>query len=613
MKNTLYSILFIFITAGVCEAKPTITQDNQPVLVKGNIGRPTDYMRRVRLAYRRTRKKPLQVERRYSFERKRGEVGRSPELERSPSEAGRLKDFQSVKDVQIKSEIELGTQAQGTLGPVARINDETKSRGGPDPMVAVGEKNVLVGNYDWIKFFDKTSGQVLEEMDVDSLFWRFLSPTVPGTNQPNPDFASNFYNIPKDVPLACSRSQPCKPHDCDNNDYDDDDLPCGETDATIEDAGLIREAYDLKVLYQKEHRRFVVVAALRPQTAKDNNCYNRDGSDADCSQYLIRLVAMAISVSENPADGFHVYRTTENNYRDWPNAVVDQDYLVIAHKSGSAESIGRSIVTVFSFKQMKDGLAGSSVKGFRIRQRDDTPLAVTPVANVLTDTNSQAFFFIENLGDGKIKIWYIKKPTDPAAIFQNPPTRLTEAGQISIDGAGFGGGAFAGATFYSNMLYMVSYQQFHEATSTKRPGYGMNVFQIPVIKKTNGDYQASKSVSEGFQHSVFEHADYSYMDSSIAVDFLKNIVIQFVRLPRSLSSSEKPQIRYKVKFSHQPDWKDSRLSKQWGDSTAGNERLVHFSWVAKDPFKLQHYWHAHIFKSASDEGTWVGRVNLGIF
>jgi len=162
----------------------------------------------------------------------------------------------------------------------------------------------------------------------------------------------------------------------------------------------------------------VVIAALRPQTAKDNNCYNRDGSDHDCSQYLIRLVAIAISVSENPADGFHVYRTTENNYRDWPNAVVDQDYLVIAHKGGGAETNGQSIATVFSFRQMKDGVAGSSVKGFRIRQvNDQTPVAVVPVANVLTDVYSQAFFFIENLGSGKIKIWYIKKPSDTSAIF----------------------------------------------------------------------------------------------------------------------------------------------------------------------------------------------------
>jgi len=103
------------------------------------------------------------------------------------------------------------------------------------------------------------------------------------------------------------------------------------------------------------------------------------------------------------------------------------------------------------------------------------------------------------------------------------------------------------------------------------------------------------------------------MDASIAVDFIKNIAIQFVRVPRSLSSSEKPQIRYKVKFSHQAEWKDSRLSKRWGDSVAGDERLVHFSWVAKDPFKIQDFWHAHIFKNAGDEGTWVGRVNLGNF
>ena len=75
-------------------------------------------------------------------------------------------------------------------------------------MIAVGEKTILVANTSWMKFFDKSTGNVLEETNLISLFWRYLSPTIPGTSQPNPDYATNFYDLPYDVPLACTKLIP---------------------------------------------------------------------------------------------------------------------------------------------------------------------------------------------------------------------------------------------------------------------------------------------------------------------------------------------------------------------------------------------------------------------
>jgi|GEM_PF-6840682 len=594
MQNTLLTVLLqLAVIACMCQSKETL-------LVRANIGKPAEYMRQVRIFYQLNKRNTVEREDRYSFE-ERGETTKTGG-ERFSLEAKTIKPDLKMKE---------GPPAIVSIQ--TKINNKMIDDGGPDPMVAVGEKTILVGNTSWLKFFDKSNGNVLEETDLTSLFWRYLSPTIPGTSQPNPDFATNFYDLPNDIPLACTKSTPCGVSECPNGGYDDNDLPCGETDAIIENAGRITIGYDLRVFYQKEHKRFVIVAAIRNQSSAHNDCYNIDGK-IDCKKYVIRLAAFAVSVSENPADGFYIYRTTENNVRDWPNLAVDQDYLVLSYKGGNASTNGKSVVTVFSFRQMKDG-AGPSVDAFRIKQNDETdaPKGVTPVQNLLTNQYSQAFFFIENAGSEKIRIWYLKKPAVAADIFKNPPTQLVKAGEITIADAEFTGGAFAGATYYDNMLYTVSYQKMYPASGTKRIGYGLNVFQIPVVEQASGGYKAWKNISQGFKHSIFKSESHSFRNPSIAVDLLHNIVIQFVRIPRDSTSSEFPNIRYKVKLSHRPDWEYSQLAKSWDARHNETKKLVDFSWVAKDPFKLTHFWQSHIYKANGKTGTWVTQIDLGKF
>jgi hypothetical protein len=567
----------------------------QPVLVKATRDNAADYWKKAAIFQKKNR--PVYAEEQnYSFEKvNKFKSANDPAIQAANSYS-----------VMVKPELTAQEKPQVTMAATARINSKISGTGGPDPMPAVGEKTILVGNTGWMKFFDKATGEVLLETDANALFWRFLSPVIPGTTTPNPDFASNFYNIPTDIPLACSKSKPCGVDDCGNGGYTTSQQPCNP----LTDEGIINEAYDIRLLYQKEHKRFVVIAALRNQSARDNNCYNADGA-IDCAQYLIRLVAVAVSVSEDPSDGFHIYRTGENNYRDWPNAVVDKDYLVISNKGGGPLSNGTSIATVYSFVQMKDG-AGPVIDGFTVKQNDNTgtPQAVVPVGNVLTNQNGGAIFFLENKGSGKVRIWYIKKPNNAGSIFQDPPSKLTLAGQLVVDGAGFEGGAFAGITYFDNCIYMTSYQSFYPSTATKRVGFGLNIFRIPVLSKSTGGYEVSSKASDGFQHFVFKNENYSYMDPSIAVDGFKNIVIQFVRLPRNKNATEKPQIRAKVKFSQEADFRASVLLKEWGVDEPGDDRLVHYSWVVKDPFHLSHFWMAHKYKSAAGGGTWLSRLDL---
>lgn len=597
MKKYFFPIIIqLMCLAAVC-------QTQKPLLVKASTGNPTDYMRKVGIINKQLVFSKANENETYSFEKKKPLLGKN-ENYRPAVNGGGL-------SVMVKPEISIQEKPSVAAAATIRINNII-SKGGlsdPDPMPAIGEKTILISNAHWLKFFDKSTGQMLAETTTTALFWRFLSPVIPGENTPNPEYASNFYDIPKDIPYPCSKSKPCNVTDCGDGGYGKDNLPCPEKT----DEGLINEAYDVRVLYQKEHKRFVVVAALRNQSSQDNNCYNANGA-IDCSQYLIRLIAIAVSVSENPADGFHIYRTGENNYRDWPRAIVDQDYLVIANNSPGSD--GSSVVTCFSFSQMKDG-QGPTIDGFRIKRNDgtNTPKAVVPVTNLLTNQYSTTLFFLEQAegGSGTVKIWYLKKPPIASTIFENPPTTLKLAGEITVNNASFAGGAYAGITYFDNSIYTVSYQSFYNVSSSKRQGYGLNIFKIPVFEKSNGQYEASDKPGDGFQHFIFKNENYSYMDPSLAVDAFKNIAIQFIRIPRSKTASEKPQIRYKVKFSQEAEWRASKLVKEWEVADEGEKKLVDYSWIVKDPYSISHFWQAHKYKSVGGGATWLNKIDLSSF
>ena len=172
--------------------------------------------------------------------------------------------------------------------------------------------------------------------------------------------------------------------------------------------------------------------------------------------------------------------------------------------------------------------------------------------------------------------------------------------------ANFSGGAYAGVTYHDNNIYLVSHQEFFPAsTLTLRAGYGLNIFTIPVHSLQNGGYEAT---TVGLGRQVFKNENYSYQNPSLGVDTQKNVVIQFIRLPRDKHSAEKPQIRVKVKFHAESQWRDSQLIKEW--TVAHNDKkLVDYSWIVKDPFRLEYFWHAHRFRTGSKD-MWVGRIDL---
>ena len=599
MKRTFWFISFILL------AWPAFSQTKKALLIKAHDPNPAAYVKQLRLAPKiKNADSPINDE-------ADNNPDTPPKLAPRPGTGGMNPTGNTFSETN-GNDLQLTSTSEPVLSALTRINMELANSGGPDPMVAAGEKTLLVSNSGSVRFFDKATGKLLLAAGVTNLFQIFLSQTINGAA--NPNFVSNFYDIPEDVPYWCSKSVPCKTATPDTDPETGKNLPCPDP----ADDGLIEEAYDTRVYYQKETKRFVIVSALRNSSARSNHEYNEDET-RDCEQYLIRLVAIAVSRSENPDDGFYFYRTGENNYRDWPNAVLDKDYLMIAHKGGDSKSNGHSIVTVYNFNQMKDGYSGP-LDAFSILQNDAnaTPASVIPVTNLLTNYRSQVFFFFENKGNGIAKIWYIKKPAVPATIFQNPPVELTVAGQINAPGATFSGGASAGIVFYDKFIYTVSHQHYYDAGTSKKDGNVLNFVRIRVFAKSNGEYEVSDKPADGFEFKVFENTEYSFTDASIAIDAFHNVAIQFLRMPRNKNATEMTQVRYKVRFYPQTEWRKSILVKEWKgvEDTAQlrkYNRQVDYSWMVKDPYMIGVFWFANRVDEVNQQGMILGRINLGEF
>src|SRR5262249_7997000 len=87
----------------------------------------------------------------------------------------------------------------------------------------------------------------------------------------------------------------------------------------------INEAYDTRVVYDPYAGRFVVLSAIRGVQLDDTT-----------SNVIRRFVAIAISRSEDPRDGFDQVMTTESNYSDWPRIATGDGVIVVAHSACKA-------------------------------------------------------------------------------------------------------------------------------------------------------------------------------------------------------------------------------------------------------------------------------------
>jgi len=97
---------------------------------------------------------------------------------------------------------------------------------------------------------------------------------------------------------------------------------------------------------------------------------------------------------------------------------------------------------------------------------------------------------------------------------------------------------------------------------------------------------------------------------AVAVNRLNDVVISFLRYPAAINTTKRSQIRYKVLFHDETEFRSSGLAKE--SEVPGNETLdIDYSWVTQDPFHLNDYWIANSFRNKDGgRSTHVAKVSL---
>jgi hypothetical protein len=131
---------------------------------------------------------------------------------------------------------------------------------------------------------------------------------------------------------------------------------CDPAAPTAPDSACVNEFYDSRVLYDFERKRFFIIAAARNQIWRCDGD-ERDRTDCDKWETLKRrYIAVAVSRTEDPRDGFNFYVLTKQ-YADWPQAALHGKYLILNHRSNMIDSPDDLKVFVFLLAPLVDGTA----------------------------------------------------------------------------------------------------------------------------------------------------------------------------------------------------------------------------------------------------------------
>ena len=182
---------------------------------------------------------------------------------------------------------------------------------GHDPQVAVSDRFLIVYTAHRYQVFDKATGaplppggEVAPSGDFSTLFAALWSPRAPASQNINHRLA-----FAAEDPLRCDPEAPKRSHAC------------------------VQEFYDTRIMWDPLRRRFWIESAAR------NHLWFCDPG-APCDQekqtrtQARRYIAIAVSRTEDPRQGFHRYILV-NKYKDWPKIAVHDRYLILGHRASS--------------------------------------------------------------------------------------------------------------------------------------------------------------------------------------------------------------------------------------------------------------------------------------
>jgi hypothetical protein len=189
---------------------------------------------------------------------------------------------------------------------------------GHDPQVAAGERFLIVYTAHGYQLRDKATGRILAGSGDDEI-------------EPTGSFNTLF------APLWSPRDKHGAPNAANINLHlrfaPGDPMTCDPENATGS-AACVREFYDTRILWDEQRKRFWIESAarnhlwfceLRPRELCDQ--------DPKWSRTQPRrFIAVAVSRTEDPRQGFHRYILVDE-YADWPKIGLHDRYLILGHRA----------------------------------------------------------------------------------------------------------------------------------------------------------------------------------------------------------------------------------------------------------------------------------------
>ncbi len=179
---------------------------------------------------------------------------------------------------------------------------------------------------------------------------------------------------------------------------------CNPDQPSAPQIGCINEIYDGRVVYDFQRNRFWVIANSRANGLPGNG--------------PTRFPLVAVSISEDPRAGFHVYALLRE-YADWPKLAVFEDYLLIGHH-------GSTNLWVFDANLLAAGKKSPLVARLTADQFDCDQISVVKQHG---KAGHMALVVGVNEGGDDLYLFGLLNPTPGHA---SPPV-LVEDGSLELD------------------------------------------------------------------------------------------------------------------------------------------------------------------------------------
>jgi hypothetical protein len=413
-----------------------------------------------------------------------------------------------------------------TASPPPLISFDSHSLG-HDPSVAVGHTYLVVIRSHKYSFYDKQGALLPTKNGVKSQ-WGSTEFFAPLWADKNPDGTTNQNSINRHLGFPRVYNTACDP---------------ANPNAT--NSACVNEFYDSRALYDFERKRFFIIAAARNQIWR---CGGDERAGTDCEKLETlkrRYIAVAVSQTEDPRDGFNFYILV-NQYADWPQAAIQGKYLVLNHRSNIISSPDNLKVFVFLIDPLVDGTASSlNTQPLKTFSKADFPNSyrVFPVTH-RTVSNNVTLLVAQDTGKSITVFGIQSKPgSQPPTLVKSDPLPLPHDGVIPLPNPVFR----AGRLHLTTHVCVVKNGDLCER-------YSIRLMRIPVT--IGADKIPKLSQGGGYINLIFgrnalSDADgdlVSYMYPSLDVTKNGDIVIVYVRAGVKTAKPLYPEVRYSVYY-----------------------------------------------------------------